>query len=134
MLQRLLWPDLVEWQQFVWSTGLGLLGVVLGSLLTSPPPEEDLRRFYQTTRPFGLWGPLRATLAPAQRAATDEENRRDLLALPFALITQVTLFLLPMQFVIHAFDSVLLTLPLFLLGVGGLVWWWRGQPSANPGS
>lgn len=129
VFQRFFWPDLVEWQQFVWSTGLGLLGVVIGSLVTAPPPAEDLKRFYTTTRPFGLWGPLRNALPPAQREATARENRRDIIALPFALITQVTLFLLPMQLVIHAFDSFLLTLPLFLVGVGGLVWWWRRQPT-----
>jgi hypothetical protein len=130
VVQRLLWPELVEWQQFVWSTGLSLIGVVVGSLLTARPPLEDLRRFYRTTRPFGLWGPLRAEVPPAEQAATARENRRDLTALPFALITQITLFLLPMQLVIHAFDSFLMTLPLFLAGVAGMVWWWRGQPAS----
>lgn len=128
VVQRLLWPDMVEWQQFVWSTGLSLIGVVVGSFVTAPPPREDLQRFYRTTRPFGLWGPFAAEQPPAERAATARENRRDLIALPFALATQVTLFLLPMQLVIHAYDSFLLTLPFFLAGVAGLAWWWRGQP------
>jgi Na+/proline symporter len=127
VVQRLFWPDLVEWEQFVLSTGMSLVGVVVGSLLTALPPAEDLKRFYTTTRPFGFWGPLRNELAPAQRDATKRENRRDLTALPFALVAQITLFLLPMQLVIHAFDSFLITLPFFLVGVGGLVWWWRRQ-------
>lgn len=132
VVQRLAWPDLVEWQQFVWSTGLSLVGVVVGSLSTAPTPAEDLRRFYRTTRPFGFWQPLRAELDPVQRVAADRENLRDVTALPFALLTQITLFLLPMQIVIHAFDSFLMTLPLFILGVAGMIWWWRGQGAKTP--
>lgn len=132
VVQRLWWPDLLEWQQFLCSTGASLVAVVVGSLLTSPPAREDLRRFYRTTRPFGFWKPMRDELGAAERASIDAENRGDVSALPFTLLMQITLFLLPMQLVIHAFDSFLLTLPLFLLGVAGLYWFWgRRQRSAS---
>lgn len=133
VVQRLAWPDMLEWRQFVFSTSISLVGTIVGSLLTAPPPAEQLRRFYRTTRPFGFWRPLREALPVAERAAFAHENRRDLVALPFALLTQITLFLLPMQLVIHAFDSFWMTLPLFLLGVGGMAWWWRAQSERTNG-
>jgi hypothetical protein len=129
LVQRFAWPDMVEWQQFLFMTGLSFLGTVGGSLLTAPTPLETLRHFYRTTRPFGWWRPLWNELEPGERAAWRKEHRNDILTVPFALLWQVTLFLLPMQLVIKSYDAFWKTLPFFLLALGGMYWfWWRNLP------
>lgn len=122
--QRCLAPDLSEPDQFLLACGLSFAGTIAGSLFSAPTPRPVLDNFYLTTRPFGLWGPLRKELSEAARWAIDRENRQDIIALPFALLWQVTLFLLPMQLVIRAYTSFWLTLPLFLLGMIGLYFYW----------
>jgi Na+/proline symporter len=132
LVQRFAWPDMVEWQQFLFMTGLSFLGTVGGSLLTAPTPLETLRHFYRTTRPFGWWRPLWNELEPGERAAWRKEHRNDILTVPFALLWQVTLFLLPMQLVIKSYDAFWKTLPFFLLALGGMYWfWWRNLPPAR---
>jgi hypothetical protein len=72
-------------------------------------------------------------LAPAMRERMRRENRNDLLAVPFVLLWQVTLFLLPMLLVIKAYATFLQTLPWLLLGTAGMYWfWWRNLPPDIP--
>jgi SSS family solute:Na+ symporter len=124
--QRILDPAMPEWMQFVTMTSLSFAGTIGGSLLTRPTPLDILRHFYRTTRPFGWWRPLRGEFSGEQRQAVDQENRNDILTVPFALLWQVTLFLLPMQLVIKSYTSFLFTLPLFLVGLAGMyIFWWR---------
>ncbi len=126
LLQRLWFPDMAETTQFLLMAGLSFGGTVAGSLLTQPTPLAVLKNFYRTTRPFGFWGPLRNEFQGADRVAVDRENRNDMIAVPFALLWQVTLFLLPMQLVIKSYQSFWLTLPFFLVGAAGMYWfWWR---------
>ena len=132
VVQRWQWPDLSEFKIFALTVGAGLAGVLVGSLGTPPTPADIVRRFHRQTRPFGWWGPFWRELAPAEQATWRREHRNDQRALPFALLAQITLFLLPMQLVLHAFSEFWLTLPWFVVGVGGLYWfWWRNLPVAD---
>ncbi|MDD2764850.1 MAG: hypothetical protein PHE83_12845 [Opitutaceae bacterium] len=126
VLQRAVYPQMPETTQFLLMTGVSFAGTIGGSLLTSPTPMPVLRHFYRTTRPFGWWRPLRQEFQGAERAAIDRENRRDIATVPFALLWQVTLFLLPMQLVIKSYQSFWCTLPLFLIGLTGMYFfWWK---------
>lgn len=126
VVQRVAFPHMSEPMQFVITTSLSFIGTIGASLLTAPTPEPVLRNFYRTTRPFGFWGPLHSEVQGAAREAMDRENRNDIIAVPFALMWQVTLFLLPMQLVIKAYTSFWCTLPIFLTGaVGMYIFWWR---------
>jgi len=132
ILQRFADPNLLEWKQFVVMTGISFLVTIVVSLLTRPTAAAVTEHFYRVTRPFGLWGPVRKIFSPDQRKALANEHRNDLLTVPFALLWQVTLFLLPMQLVMKAYGSFWLTLPLFLVGVAGMyIFWWRQLPVAN---
>ncbi|HND61195.1 MAG TPA: hypothetical protein PLB90_06910 [Opitutaceae bacterium] len=118
--------DLSEKWQFVITTSLSFVGTIGASLLTPPTPMPVLQHFYRTTRPFGFWKPLHDQVQGPEREAMDRENRNDMIAVPFALVWQVTLFLLPMQLVIKAYDAFWCTLPIFLTGLAGMYWfWWR---------
>lgn len=133
IVQRFLFEDMVEWQQFILMTFLSFLGTIGGSWLTSPTPIETLRHFYKTTRPFGLWGPLWRELPAEERKAWRKEHMNDIITVPFALLWQVTLFLLPMQLVIKSYDSFWKTVPLFLIALAGMYWfWWRNLPPPAP--
>jgi len=126
VLQRFLMPEMVEWLQFIVMFALSLGGCVAGSLLTAPTERTRLEHFYRTTRPFGFWGPFRNCLNSAERVKTALEHRNDILTVPFALLWQVTMFLLPMQLVIRSYQAFWCTLPLFLLGLVGMyVFWWK---------
>jgi hypothetical protein len=39
---------------------LSLVGCLLGTFLGDPEDEAVLKHFYRTTRPWGVWGPIRA--------------------------------------------------------------------------
>ena len=124
--QRLIAPQMSEPTQLVLMTAISFGGTIVGSRLTAPTPREVLVNFYRTTRPFGWWGPLRGEFQGAVRAAIDRENRNDLLTLPFALLWLVTLLLLPMQLVIQSYATFFRTLPLFLVAVTGMYYfWWK---------
>ena len=129
--QRFLFPDMVEWQQFVLVFSMTFLAIVVTTLLTSPPEEEVVRRFYENTRPFGFWKPYKKYLPTDVRRKMEKEHKYDLLSLPFILIAQVTLFLMPMQLIIHTFSTFWITFGLFLTGIAGIYWfWYRNLPPA----
>jgi SSS family solute:Na+ symporter len=134
VVQRIVVPQMPEWEQFTLMTTLSFAGTIIVSLLTKPTPMDKLRHFYRTTRPFGFWGPLRGEFQGEERAAIEREHRNDIIAVPFTLLWQVTLFLLPMQLVIKSYSAFFWTLPLFLIGsVGMYFYWWRVLPPREVG-
>ncbi len=133
--QRILIPEMGEVNQFLFTAGLSFLGTIVTSLITTPTPMPVLRHFYKTTRPFGFWGPLRAEITGSAREAMDKENRNDIIAIPFTLLWQVTMFLLPMQLVTRTYTAFWATLPLFLIGAAGMYFfWWRPMAERGPGT
>ena len=133
VLQRVYASSMPEWESFVIMTSLSFIGTIVFSLLTPPTPSLTLRNFFRTTRPFGLWGRLMRELPAAQLRALRKEHYTDILTVPFALLTQVTLFLMPMQILVKTYGTFWRTLPLFLIGVIGLYFfWWRPLPAREP--
>ena len=132
ILQRALAPDLDPRLQFAVMIGVGLAGSLIGTYLTKPTDRRVLENFYRTTRPFGLWGPLKGILTDEARGRMQREHANDLLALPFVLCWQATLFLLPMQLIIGTYRAFAVTLVVFALSLGGMYWfWYRNLPAAN---
>ena len=130
--QRLVFPELDARLQFLCLVAIGLVGSIVGTYLSQPTDAKTLEHFYRTTRPFGVWGPLKRKLAAGVRAAVTREHRRDLLALPFTLGWQITLFVLPMQLVVRNFAAFWPTLAIFLVCLGGMyMFWYRHLPAAN---
>lgn len=134
IVQRLFWPDLDERLQFAIMASIPFAATIVGCMLTRPTPPDVLEVFYRTTRPFGLWGPVKAKLPREEQEYIARENRNDIISVPFALVYQVCLFMLPMQLVIHAYNSFWQTLPVFLIAVAGLYWfWYRNLPTDDQG-
>lgn len=132
ILQTLLWPGLPEWQQFVIIAAVSLLATIVGTYAGRPVEEDVITHFYQTTRPFGFWKPYKAMLDPSVRAAMEREHRNDLIAVPFTLGWQITLFLLPMQLLIRSGTEIPITFGIFLVCLAGMYWfWYRHLPPAE---
>jgi Na+/proline symporter len=132
IVQRLCWRDMTEDRIFLLTLAVGVMGSVLGTFLTKPTEEGVLHNFYMKTRPFGLWGRFKKQLTPGEYAKVDHEHRSDLLALPFMLIWQVTMFLLPMLVIVHNWQAAGVCAALWLIGLAGLYWfWYRNLPAAN---
>lgn len=132
IVQRLLWPDLSEVWQFVFVLTVGFVSSVAAALLTEPTDPAVLRKMYLETRPFGVWGHLKNTLSPEERAKTGREHRNDLLALPCALVWQTTLFLAPMLLIIRNWAGFASAAAICLAAFAG-VWfiWFRNLPAHN---
>jgi hypothetical protein len=130
--QRLTAPNLLEWKQFIIMTSISFLATIVVALLTAPTPTAVTEHFYRVTRPFGWWGPVRRIFSIEEQKTLAAEHRNDILTVPFALLWQVTLFLLPMQLVMKDYRSFWLTLPLFIVGVAGMyIFWWRKLPGVK---
>jgi len=132
IIQRSIWPGMLEWQQFTILTIIGLAGAIIGTYLTQPTDEKILDYFYKTTRPFGFWGPYKNKLPQNMRIKMTREHKNDLLAVPFAMAWQVALFLIPMQIIIRQFQDFKITLLIFVIGLAGMYWfWYRNLPSED---
>ena len=132
IVQRMIAPDLAELYIFLMILGVGLAGSIVSTYLTSPTDRKVLEHFYRTTRPFGFWGPLKKTLEGELLEATRREHRNDILAVPFTMLWQVTLFLWPMLLVIQAYRAFWYTFALFGVGLAGMyVLWYRNLPAAD---
>jgi solute:Na+ symporter, SSS family len=128
----LTFPDLSEVWNFIFIASIGLLGSVAGTYLTRPTDPDVLENFYRTTRPFGIWGHMKRQLSEEERRLYTREHRNDILALPFVLLWQTTLFILPMQFILRTWGRLSVTLILFFVGLAGMyVFWYRNLPPAN---
>ena len=122
--------------ELAWGHGkltlIALTGAIIGTYVTPPTDHKTLEHFYRTTRPFGLWGRFKRTLPPDLRAATTREHTYDLLALPFALGWQISLFLLPMELIIQNFQAFRWTLVVFIVSLVGMYFlWYRQLPPAD---
>jgi len=133
VLQRLLFPELDERLQFVIITAIGILASVTGTYLTKPTDPAVIENFYRTTKPFGLWGPLKKLLSEEERAAVEREHRYDIISIPFVLCWQISLFLLPMQFIIKSWGAMGWTFLVFAVSLTGMYFfWYRHLPPHEP--
>lgn len=132
VVQRMLYPDLNTIVSFSILTVISFLASIVGTFLAQPTDPKVLEHFYLTTRPFGLWAPLKKRLPSDVKMGMEREHRNDLCALPFALCWQISLFMLPMQLIIGAYQSFCVTLIFFLIGLSGLYFfWYRNLPSSE---
>ena len=129
IVQKALFPGLSEWWHFTLMTAMSFGATIVGSLLTEPIPKLVVKNFYETTRPFGFWKPFWDELPKQTQAAWRHEHRSDIIATLIALVWQVCLFLLPMQFLTHNWPAFFVLLPVFVgCCVGLYFFWWKNLP------
>jgi len=132
IIQRIFWPELSEFYQFLAMGGLGLFGSIAGTLLTKPMDQDILKDFYIKTKPFGFWGKFKESLDPETRIKVNREHFYDIISLPFVMIWHYLLLLLPVLLVIGNFKELAGGAVLFVIALIGMYFfWYKKLPKEN---
>jgi hypothetical protein len=123
-IQAYFWPNLLEWYQFAYVLGTGIIGSVIGTYITKPTDSAILENFYKKTRPFGAWGPLKNAFGPEFRAATKREHFYDIISIPFALGWLISILFMSMQAMLRQWRPLAYTSILFAVSMIGLYFFW----------
>jgi Na+/proline symporter len=133
-IQRAVAPDLHPIEQFSIASLVSLAGTIIGTYCTRPTDDRIVEHFYQTTRPFGFWGPYKRRLDPKLRESMTREHFYDIISLPFGLLWLVSLLLLPMQLIIRTYTSFWITFAIFIISLIGLYFlWYKHLPPDQEG-
>ena len=124
LLQRVLIPEMPEWQQLLYMVGAGLAGSVAATYVRPPADRAVLEHFYRTTKPFGLWGPLKRILGAEEAAAMAREHKYDLISVPFALFWQISMLMLPMLLIVRQYGASAVAAGILGLSLLGLYFFW----------
>jgi len=126
IVQRAFFPNVPEYVAFSFASGISLVAMIVGTLLTSPTDESVLKEFYKRTRPFGFWAHIKNSIPASVLEKVNRENRRDIIATFFAVPWQVVLFLTMMMIVMQRWDSFAwLLVSLVVLSVGLYHFWYK---------
>ena len=117
--------------------GISLIASFAGTWLTAPTDKKVLESFFNTVRPFGLWGPIRdrCGLANKELNAPAESLTLALVNLFLSCIVILGCYLGPMYWVGHWHARAAFSLG--LAGVAGVLLyfsWYRNLPSPGAGS
>lgn len=124
--------ELNDWKMFTMLFIIGLVASIIGTYITKPTDRKVTEHFYKTTKPFGFWGDFKSILDEDTKKTMLKEHRNDLLALPFTLGWQISLFLLPMLFIVGNMKAFWITLPIFCICLVGIYFfWYRNLPKDN---
>ena len=115
---------IAEYNSFLIASGSSLVGCIIGTYLTPPTERAVLSHFYKVTRPFGFWGSVRTEIPTDVLNQINEENRRDIIAIFFAVPWQVVLFLTGMMIVMKQWLNVINLFGLLVVLSAGLYWFW----------
>jgi Na+/proline symporter len=103
---------------------VGLVATVVGSLISAPTAAPVLRHFYNRTLPFGFWSPDRERLPTSLRHRVTAEHRRELAALPLALLFQIAAFMTPMLAIIRNWEALAMSAGVTAFAFAGLYVVW----------
>ncbi len=126
IIQKLFYPEATEYLSFAILVISSLSATIIGTLLTEQTSKETLINFYKTTRPFGFWKPIQSSLSEEKKFQINAENKRDIIAICFALPWQIVLFLTGMTVILKRFDLFFyLFVILIFLSIGLYQFWFR---------
>ena len=124
ILTKILASNIAEYNSFLIASGSSLIGCILGTLLTKPTEEKVLVNFYKITRPFGFWNQVRSNIDHSIVTKINQENRRDIIAIFFAVPWQVVLFLTGMMIVLKQWANFISLFGILVILSFGLYWFW----------
>ncbi|MBS4036254.1 MAG: sodium:solute symporter [Ignavibacterium sp.] len=126
IVQKLFYPEATEYMSFAILLVSSFSATIIGTLLTEQTSKETLINFYKTTRPFGFWKPIKSLLPDEKKTQINSENRRDIIAISFALPWQIVLFLTGMTVILRRMDLfIYLFVLLIFLSIGLYYFWFR---------
>jgi hypothetical protein len=85
--------------------GLSLIGCLAGTFLSEPESDEILKHFYRTTRPWGVWGPIREQVMAEDPAyQPNEDCLKDCVNVAVGIVWQLCLTSLPIFVVLRSWN------------------------------
>lgn len=105
--------------------------LIVFTLITKPNDEKVLQKFYNKTRPFGLWGKVRNSLPAEVQAKIKAENKRDIVSTFFAVPWQIVLFLTWMMILFRRWDQLWYVLSALIVTTTVLYFNWFRHLSAE---
>lgn len=116
MALPLIFPEMQPLYAFPYLLLAGLLGSILGTLLTPPEDDDVLMSFYQKVRPWGFWQPIKdKVLAQSPDFQPNNTFSRDAFNIVIGMIWQISLVVLPIYLVIKEFMPMLAAFVVMLL-------------------
>lgn len=124
IIQRAFFPDIPEYVSFTTVALISFGSMLVGTYATRPTDPEVLHAFYKATRPFGFWGPVRQKFSPTLMDKINQENRRDIVAIFFAVPWQIVLFLTGMTLIIKSWNQFAWLFAILIFLSAGLYFNW----------
>ena len=124
IMTKIFASNIAEYNSFLIASGCSLIGCLLGTFFTKPTEKTVLVNFYKITRPFGFWNQVRSNLDTSIVAKINQENRRDIIAIFFAVPWQVVLFLTGMMIVLKQWTNFISLFGILIILSFGLYWFW----------
>ena len=116
MALPLIFPEMQPLYAFPYLLLAGLVGSIIGTLVTPPEDDEVLMSFYQKVRPWGFWQPIQAkVLAQSPDFQVNNTFSRDAFNIVVGMIWQISLVVLPIYLVIKEFMPMIAALAVMLL-------------------
>jgi solute:Na+ symporter, SSS family len=126
IVQKSFFPNIPEYISFLFAAGVSLVALIIATYITAPTDHKVLYQFYSATRPFGFWKPVRRRFSENTMQHINDENKRDLISIFFAVPWQIVLFLFMMMLVMGRMDNLLwLGILLVFLSLGLYFFWFR---------
>ncbi len=114
---------------FLVITGINLAATVLAVFLFPPASHEVLEKYYRKVRPYGFWGPVRHVLTDQEQTDLKTEMVNNFITLPFGALWLISLFMWPMQLIIHNWTEFAIFFGLFIFSMAGLyIFWYKKLP------
>lgn len=124
IVQKLFYPEATEYMSFAILLVSSFSATIIVTLLTEQTSKATLVNFYKSTRPFGFWKPIKSLLPDEKKTQINSENRRDIIAISFALPWQIILFLTGMTVILRRFDLFIYLFVLLIFLSAGLYYFW----------
>ncbi len=107
-------------------------GCLLGTLLTAPEDMATLSRFYETVRPWGFWGPVRAKVMAADPSFLPPDNAsRDWSNVVVGIVWQLCLVTLPIYLVLRNWPCVAASAVILLMTTAFIKYRWYDHLPAS---
>lgn len=120
-------PEYVDIFVFPLIFAFSLMGCVLGTYATPLPNPEAVAAFYKQTRPWGFWGPVKASvMAKDPSFVPNTHFKRDGMNVLVGIVWQMAQLLIPVYFMIRENAQMVIWSAVFL-GCSYLLkkYWWN---------
>ncbi len=108
-------PDMHPLEAFPFIFGLSLVASVAGSLLSEREPDDVLKRFYKSVRPWGFWGPIRdKVMAEDPSFLPNKSAGRDSMNVVVGIAWQMTFVTIPLYMILRDMKGLWISLGLLV--------------------